>query len=371
MKLLQPAKIALAISLTLMLSACSSENHQPEKRLVLAIQAQSSDQHAQTFAGEVRARQEMNLSFRVAGKVQQRFVDNGARVKAGQVLARLDDRDLLLQNQMSGASVQALKADRDLARAELLRYQGLVEKQLVSKSLFESKQAQANAAQARYQQAVAQSAVNANQAAYAVLSAPVSGVISKRLVEAGQVVAAGQTAFIFAADGARDVAITVAEKHLPSLSIGQTVWVELWTKPGQRYPAKIREIAASADEITRTYAVRVALDDQQALTQLGQSARVLLSNRQSSILFVPLSALTEMNGKPAVWVIDEKDGSLHKRAVRVRLYGAQAAEIDQGISANDWIVQAGVHLLRDDEKVRAVDRDNRPISFSAQAGKAP
>lgn len=371
MKFSPPVKTALVLSFLLLFSACSSDNLEPEKRLVLAIQAQSSDQHAQAFAGEVRARQEVGLSFRVAGKVQQRFVDNGVRVKAGQQLARLDDQDLLLQNQMSGASVQALKADRDLAKAELLRYQGLVEKQLVSKSLFESKQAQANAAQARYQQALAQSAVAANQAAYAVLSAPGSGVVSKRLVEAGQVVAAGQTVFLFAADGARDVAITVAEKHLPSLSIGQPVWVELWTKPGQRYPAKIREIAASADELTRTYAVRVALDDKQVQTQLGQSARVLLSNKQTAFMHVPLSALTEMNGKPAVWIIDAKDGSLHKRSVRVKLYGAHIAEIDQGISANDWIVQAGVHLLRDKEKVRAVDRNNRPISFSAQAGRAP
>jgi multidrug efflux system membrane fusion protein len=371
MKFFPPAKIATVFAITLIFSACSSENIEPEKRLVLAIQAQSSDQHAQAFAGEIRARQETSLSFRVAGKVQQRFVDNGARVKVGQVLARLDDQDLLLQNQMSGASVQALKADRDLAKAELIRYQGLVEKQLVSKSLYESKQAQASAAQARYQQALAQSSVNANQTAYAVLSAPNSGVISKRLLEAGQVVAAGQTVFVFAADGARDVAITVAEKHLPALSIGQSVWVELWTAPGQRYPAKIREIAASADELTRTYAVRVALDDKQIQTQLGQSARVLLSNTQNSILAVPLSALTEINGKPAVWVINQKDGSLHKRPVHVKQYGAQNAEIDKGISANDWIVQAGVHLLRDNEKVRAIDHDNRPIVFSAQAGHAP
>lgn len=371
MKFLPPAKIALVLAITLILSACSSENQEPEKRLVLAIQAQSSDQHAQAFAGEVRARQESSLAFRVAGKVKQRFVDNGAKVKAGQALASLDDQDLLLQNQMSSASVQALKAERDLAKADLIRYQGLVEKQLVSNSLFESKQAQANAAEARYQQAIAQSAVNANQTAYAVLSAPASGVISKRLLETGQVVAAGQTVFIFAADGPRDVAITVAEKHLPALSIGQSVWVELWTSPGQRYPAKIREIAASADELTRTYAVRVALDDSQAQTQLGQSARVLLSNTQASILSVPLSALTEMNGKPAVWVINVKDGSLKKRPVHVKLYGAQTAEIDQGIQANDWIVQAGVHLLRENEKVRAVDRDNRVIALSTKAGATP
>ncbi|HWS40233.1 MAG TPA: efflux RND transporter periplasmic adaptor subunit, partial [Arenimonas sp.] len=109
----------------------------------------------------------------------------------------------------------------------------------------------------------------------------------------------------------------------------------------------------------------------QAQTQLGQSARVLLSNTQASILSVPLSALTEMNGKPAVWVINVKDGILKKRPVHVKLYGAQTAEIDQGIQANDWIVQAGVHLLRENEKVRAVNRDNRVIALSTKAGATP
>ncbi len=121
--------------------------------MVLATQAQSAGAQAQVFAGEIRAREQVNLSFRVPGKVAQRYVDDGARVKAGQVLARLDDQDLSLQNQASEASVKALKADLDLADSELRRYRGLVDKQLVSKSLYDSKQAQAQAAQARYQQA--------------------------------------------------------------------------------------------------------------------------------------------------------------------------------------------------------------------------
>jgi multidrug efflux system membrane fusion protein len=159
------------------------------------------------------------------------------------------------------------------------------------------------------------------------------------------------------------VAITVAEQHLPNLKLGQVVWVELWTQPGEKYPAKIREIAGSADELTRTYAVRVALDDNDAPTQLGQSARVLFSNTQGSTLSVPLSALTEIDGKPAVWVVDIKNARINKRAVSVSRYGAQVAEISNGLTQSDWIVQAGVHLLRENEMVTAVDRDNRPLKI--------
>lgn len=363
--------IVLISATSLLLGACSSNNKPAEPTLVLVTHAQSASAQSQVFAGEIRARKEANLAFRVPGKIANRYVDSGARVVAGQVLARLDDQDLSLQSQAANSSVQALKADMDLAQSELRRYRDLVAKQLVSQSLFDSKVAQANSAKSRYQQALAQYKLNANQASYAVISAPGPGVISKRLLEVGQVVSAGQTVFVFAADGSREVSITVAEQHIPNLSIGQSVWVELWTRPGKSYPAKIREIAASADELTRTYSVRVALNDSDVQTQLGQSARVLLSNEQNSILSVPLSALTEKDGKPAVWVIDVKNGLVHKRLVKVSLYGAQVAEISDGLSQNEWIVQAGVHLLRENERIQAVDRDNRPLNFANKSERSP
>lgn len=363
--------VALVSSFTLLLGACSADKKEPEKRLVLATQAHSAGAQAQVFAGEIRAREQVNLSFRVPGKVAQRYVDDGARVKAGQVLARLDDQDLSLQDQASAASVKALKADLDLADSELRRYRGLVDRQLVSKSLYDSKQAQAQAARARYQQALAQAGVNANQTGYAVIRAPAPGVISQRFAEAGQVVSAGQPVFAFASDGARDVAISVAEQHLPGLRIGQPVTVELWTEEGRRFEGRIREIAASADVMTRTYAVRVALDDADAAVQLGQSARVLMARNGSASLSVPLSALTESDGTAAVWVIDGKDARIHRRAVTVTKYGAQHAEISDGLSQNEWLVQAGVHLLREGETVRAVDADNRPVRLGAKASVKP
>jgi len=356
-------RFGLAAALILALSACSKGPEADTRRLVLVTHAQASGTASQVFAGEVRAREEVNLAFRVAGKIATRYVDSGARVQAGQILARLDDSDLALQSQAAEASVQALRADRDLAAAELTRYRELVGKQLVSKSLYDSKNAQAQAAQSRYQQAVAQSRVNTNQTGYAVIRAPANGIVSQRLAEAGQVLSAGQPVFTFAADGARDVAITVAEQHLPNLRLGQPVKVELWTQEGTVYDGKIREIAAAADALTRTYAVRVAFDDAAAVTQLGQSARVYMQESRNSGLSVPLSALTESNGKPAVWVVG-RDGRLQKRGVSVRRYGARSAEITAGLAQNEWIVQAGVHLLREGEKVRAVDADNRPVPMT-------
>lgn len=356
----------LTIPLILLLAACSNAPDPDTRRLVLVTQASNSGAAHQAFPGEVRARNEVALSFRVPGKIAKRHVDAGARVKTGEVLARLDDSDLLLQSQASAASLQALRAERDLAAAELKRYSELVGQQLVSKSMYESKKAQAEAAQSRYQQAAAQAKVNDNQAGYAEIRAPAAGVISQRLAEAGQVVAAGQPVFQFAQDGPRDIAITVAERHLTELSLGQTVGVELWTEPGVRLDGKIREIAAAADPLTRTYAVRVALDDDTAPAQLGQSARVLVSRRTKGTLSIPMSALTESGGEPAVWVFEPKDGKLRKQPVNVTGYGARMAVISGGLQPGQWIVQAGVHMLREGEAVRAVDADNRPVTAAAK-----
>ena len=105
------------------------------------------------------------------------------------------------------------------------------------------------------------------------------------------------------------------------------------------------------------------------MTQLGQSARVYMAESGNQGLSVPVSALTESNGKPAVWVIG-RDGRLQKRGVAVRRYGARSAEISAGLAQNEWIIQAGVHLLREGESVRAVDADNRPVPMGGAAKAA-
>ena len=118
-----PSLLCLAV---ITLAACSNAPESDTRRLVLVTQASGNSAENRAFPGEVRARNEVALSFRVPGKIAQRYVDAGARVKAGEILARLDDSDLALQSQAATASVQALKADRDLAAAELNRYSELV-----------------------------------------------------------------------------------------------------------------------------------------------------------------------------------------------------------------------------------------------------
>ncbi|WP_051412510.1 efflux RND transporter periplasmic adaptor subunit [Pseudoxanthomonas sp. J35] len=341
-------------------------------RPVWVVQPQAAGGGALAFAGEVHAREESPLSFRIGGKLVRRLVDAGARVEQGQVLAELDPADQELQARAAQAQLAAAEAEATRARADLDRYAKLVEQQLVSRSAYEAQKTAYEAAAGQARAARAQYEVSRNQAGYAELRAPRAGVIASRQAEAGQVVAAGQTVFVLAADGGREVAIDLPEDRIREFKVGDAARVELWSTPGRQLPGRIREIAAAADPQTRSFAARVALDDfAQGEVELGQSARVYLAQGAADGgLQVPLSALQRGDkGEAAVWVVREG------RAVRVPVtagrFGSESVPVaGKGLQADDWIVAAGGHLLREGEPVAPVDRENRPVAAAAAPAKA-
>jgi len=356
---------AALAALLLALGACSADDATVAPRIVLAGHPQAAGGAGeQAFAGEVRAREEAALSFRVGGKLVQRHVDVGDRVARGQLLAELDPGDLRLQAQAAQANLAAAQAELARASADRARYQALSEGQLVSRSALDAQQAAWAAASGQVRAARAGLEVARNQAAYSRLRAPAAGVIAARHAEAGQVLAAGQPVFALAADGAREVAIALPESSITRYRVGQPATVELWSGAGRRLPARIREIAPAADPQTRTYSARVALQGDAAV-ELGQSARVFLAGSgtaRDAALAVPLSAVQRgAKDRPAVWVIDPTTHRLHLTPVLLGRYGEDRVPVHAGVRASDWIVVAGGHLLREGEVVAPVDRDNRPL----------
>ncbi len=365
---LAPWAAALAVAL----AACGGEAPPaPAPRAVLVVHpGAAGDPGGLAFAGEVRAREESALSFRVGGKLVRRDVDVGDRVRAGQVLAELDPQDLQLQAAAARAQLAAAEGELSRATADRARYATLARQQLVSRSALDAQEAahaaaagQARAARANYDAA-------RNAAGYARLLAPRDGVIALRQAEAGQVVAAGQVVFGLAADGAREIAIALPEARVRDFAVGQPAQVELWNAPGKRLPAHIREISPAADAQTRTYAARVALDDAQvAADGLGQSARVYFAAAPGGArLSVPLAAVQPgANGGKALWVVDPATHRVRLQPVRLGPYAEDSVPVLDGVSAGDWIVAAGGHLLRAGEVVAPVDRDNRPVAQVAPA----
>lgn len=353
-----------------LLSACGKPEPAPVHAVpVLVVHPAGSDGQALgAYPGEVRAREEAALSFRVGGKLLRREVDAGQRVKKGQLLAELDVADLSLQARAAQAQFAAAEADLVRARDEQKRYVALAAQQLVSQSALDAQTAALKAAQGQADAARSNLDVARNQAGYAQLRAPEDGSIASREAEAGQVVAAGQTIYTLAADGSREVAIALPESAIRDFSVGQAVEVELWNQPGKHLPGNIREIAAAADPQARTYATRVSLAaDALEAVELGQSARVYISHGKSGALSVPLGAV-QMGKQPqqaSVWVVNPADGKLQARAVTLGAYGAESVPVLQGLKPDDWVVAAGGHLLRDGQPVTAVDRSNRPIELGA------
>lgn len=357
---------ALPVSLVLLLAACDQPAPPAQAvRPALVVQPQATAAVSASYPGEVHARHEPQLAFRVPGKVSRRLVEEGDRVKAQQPLAELDPQDMRLELEANRAQLAAAQANLKLVRAERDRYQTLLERGMVSRSMFDSADNQYRAGEARLRQIKAQLEVADNQAGYAVLRAPQAGVIARRLLETGQVVAAGQTVLVLAADGEREVAISLPEHSVAQLRIGQPVSVELWSQPEQRFAGQIRELSPSADPRSRTFAARVAFSSGEVPAQIGQSARVFIAPAQAVPLSVPLAAVSAENGATYVWRL--QPGNLVRRTpVRVGAYGDDSVPVLEGLNAGDWVVAAGGHVLRDGQQVRPVDRSNRPVKLAGE-----
>ncbi|SEM34139.1 membrane fusion protein, multidrug efflux system [Pseudomonas sp. ok272] len=358
--------LALPVSLAFFLSACGHEEPaQTSVRPAMVVQPEPSAQAMSSYPGEVRARFEPDLAFRIGGKVSRRLVEEGERVKANQPLAELDPQDVRLQLEAARAQVAAAQANLNLVRAERDRYKTLMERQMVSRSQYDNAENLYRSGEARLKQIKAEFDVASNQASYAVLRAPQDGVVAKRAVEVGQVVAAGQTVFTLATDGEREVLISLPEHNFGRFKVGQPVTVELWSQPGQRFAGSIRELSPAADPKSRTFAARIAFTAGKVPAELGQSARVFIQAGDAVSLSVPLSALTAENGATYVWVVGANN-TLKKTPVSVGAFGEKSVPVLQGLSPGDWVVAAGVHVLHDGQQVRPVDRSNRVVNLAVK-----
>jgi len=341
MRLIRAAGIVLAATI---LAACGDKSPPPDAaasgpRLVKAQKVSLGDTPGERrYSGEVRARHESVLGFRVGGKLTERLVDAGARVKAGQPLARLDPADARL-------SAAQAEANAALAAADLKRAQELREKNFVSQAALDARESAARAA-------AAQAQLTRNQASYTTLAADAAGVIAAVLAEPGQVVAAGQGVVRIARDGEREVAIAIPENELPSVKVGGSATITLWASE-KTYQGRIREVAPAADPATRTFAVRVSILDIEPTAPLGMTGTVSLSRREAAHPRIPLAAVFQKDGRPAVWVIGD-DQAVRLRAIEVERFDNDYALLKGGLADGETIVAAGAYKLSAGDKVRVV-----------------
>lgn len=363
---------ALAVAAALMLAGCSKPVEKTEEiRPVRAVRvaADNLDVVAE-FPGDVHARIESRLGFRVGGKIIARKVDVGTPVKRGQVLMQLDPQDLQLAQAQANAGLKAAESNRDLASAELKRYQELREKNFVSQAVLDSKQTVYKAAQASYEQARAAYRNQANQAGYSTLEADADGVVTGVDAEVGQVVAAGTPVVRVARTGEKDVVIGIPEDKVDALRRMTDVRVRTWAAPNQIIPGKLRELSPVADPATRTYTARIAIPDSAQDVRLGMTAYVAFASKTPDArMTLPLTALFKSKSGSAVWVVE--NGAVHLVPVQVAGSSGDDLVVAGGISPGQVVVTAGVNLLKPGQKVKILGEEAEPKAIPTTANGVP
>jgi multidrug efflux system membrane fusion protein len=367
------AAIAAALCTGVALYGCSKPEVLPEpvRSVKLMTVGAAGQSFANEYAGDVRARNEARLGFRVAGKLSARPAEVGQRVRAGQVLAQLDTSDYQLAEQAAQAQVQAATTQRDQAAADVKRFAALREQNFISGAELERRETTLKAAQAALDQAQAQNSVQRNQRGYTTLVAERAGVVVGVEAEVGQVLSQGSPVVRLAFDGPRDVVVNVPEHKAPGVRVGQAVKVRL-RAADRLLDAQVREVAASADPVSRTFAVKVALAADAAEAALGSTAFVTFtSNVQGQapmLIKLPTAALWQRPGGTAVWVYDGASGVVKAQAVTVATADGNEAVIASGLQGGERVVVAGVHVLTEGQKVTVYAGKSEEKSALAPVG---
>lgn len=323
-------------------------------RLVRAFAVISAQGNVAEYTGVIHAHTESDLGFRVPGKIIEKLVKAGDHVKRGQALMQLDPTDLRLAANAARESVEAARAQNKRAIADELRQRGLVAIKAVSEQEYEQAKSAADATTAQLNSAVAYSRQMENQVGYAVLRAEADGVIMEIPADVGQVVAAGNVVVRLAHDGAREAVVNLPEGTTKIAN--STAIASLYTDPDHSFSAKLRELSAMADPLTRTYQARFSLAGTGKNAPLGATVTVHLNGETRSGAMqqyeIPVGALYDGGTGTSVWVINPDTTTLSRRPIEVAKLGSETALVSKGLKPGERILALGAHLVKEGEKVK-------------------
>lgn len=360
-------KIAVGLGLLALLTACGDKKPVEKERPRVFVQAVKAADYAATvtLTGDVQARVQTELSFRVGGKITQRAVDVGDRVSARQVLARLDPKDLQTSVDSALAQVVAEQARVKQYAAAFVRQQKLLPKGYTSQSEYDAAQAALRSSQSALTAAQAQLANAREQLSYTALIAEAPGVITARQAEVGQVVQATVPIFSLARDGERDAVFNVYESLLAEAPEDKTIVVSLLDNPAIKTTGTVREITPAVSAQTGTVQVKVSLGSLPEGMQLGSVVSATAKTPGKSAVELPWSALTKNISEPAVWLVDG-EGKAQLQTVTVGRYLTGKVIISAGLSGGEKVVIAGGQLLHPGVTVEIAENTYKDLTVGAQ-----
>jgi RND family efflux transporter MFP subunit len=349
-------RLVILIALALMaLSACKKKAEAPPVvrpvRSVVVAKRQIGDPAVGT--GHLRARDEVNLAFRIDGRMIDRKVGVGDRVEPGQLVALLDDKVERNSRNSAQADVAAAQATLDQSQAFEWRQRNLLNEKVISPNEYDTALRQLKTAQAQLDSAKDRLKSAEEQLSYTELRSNAAGVVTEKGAEVGEVVPAGKMILKVAQQSGRDAVFDVpAQAMRDGLELGEQVEVWLVDHPEIKASGKVREISPQADPVTRNYEVKVGLTNPPSGMFLGATVvgRVIL--KTNSLIEIPASALTMIDDKPAVWVVDPKDQRVHRRKITVARYTPDSVIVTDGLVSGERVVTAGVQELYDGQLVK-------------------
>lgn len=347
---------------TLVLASCQKQSELPPKSeaQVRAIDAAFVD-YAQgvMLTGEIVAHVQTNLSFRVSGQITEWLVDVGAHVTAGDVLARIDPQQQKADVEASEAAVRAAEAQVRQASAAFERQKLLMTKGSTTQELFDQAQTASRTANGALDTAQANLGTARDALSYTELRAEAPGIVTVRNAEAGQVVQAAQTMFTVAQDGPRDAIFEVYESLLFERPSEPTIKLALVSDPSVTTDGTVSEISPTIDKSTGTVRVKIAMKNTPDRMTLGAPVTGFAKSPPVKALILPWTALSTLDGKPAVWVVKPEDSKVSLRPVTVSAYETGRVLVSDGVEQGEQVVVDGIKVLRPDQVVDVVKEEAR------------
>ena len=307
-----------------------------------------------TITGEVMARVETDLSFRVGGRITGWFVDVGAAVVEGQVLARLDPEEQRADVEAAEAGVRAAEAQLKLARANFDRQKSLLNDGISTRRDFDEAETALRTAESALEAAIAERDTAREVLSYTELRAPADGIVTARLAEAGQVAQAAQTMFTIADAGPRDAVFEVYESLFFAQPAEEGVVVSLLSDDRIRTTGKVREVSPTIDAGTGTVRVKIAMDRTPPEMTLGSSVVGVGALAPRRVAVVPWQALSGIDDRPALWIVDKAKNTVSLRPVDVLSFETGSALVSGGVEEGETYVADGTKLLRPGQTVAAI-----------------
>jgi RND family efflux transporter MFP subunit len=307
-----------------------------------------------TLTGRIEAEDEVPLAFRIGGRVLENNGKLGARVVSGDLVARLESQNEENQLRADTAALAAAEAQYNQARGHYERQSTLFRQGWATRATFEIAEKGLKTAASQVEAAQARLSAAEDLLGFTELRADKDGVVTAVGPSAGEVVQAGQMIVRVAREDGRDAVFDVPAQVIRNSPADIQITVALADDPSVSVRGTVREVAPQADPVTRTFEVKVSLEDPPESMRLGATVNGTIQTAEAPVIEIPAGALTRANQQPAVWVVDPAAFTVSLRPIEIKRHGESLVAVASGLGAGDIVVTAGVQALHEGQTVRLI-----------------